>query len=112
MSVQQIGGCRFFVTSGRHDCVVDLEHVKCACGVYGIEKISCSHAIAPGSFANLNIATLVCLLYSTAYLYAGYPENIYPSVGVVEPHKCLQKKSMVRGDKRSQDGNLGWSCPG
>ena len=72
MSVQPIDGCRFFVTSGRQDSVVDLEHVKCDCGVYGIEKIPCSHAIAAGSFANLNIATLVFPLYSTAYLYVGY----------------------------------------
>ena len=50
MSVQPIDGWRLFVTCGRRDCVVDLEHVKCDCGVYGIEKICYSHAIAAGSF--------------------------------------------------------------
>ncbi|KAF2539237.1 hypothetical protein F2Q68_00019543 [Brassica cretica] len=71
MSVQQIDGWRFFVQGGKKGCVVDLEHRKCDCGVYGVEKIHCSHVIAAGS-------------------YAGYSENIYPCVGQqVEARTCF-----------------------
>ncbi|KAF2546915.1 hypothetical protein F2Q70_00023222 [Brassica cretica] len=42
------------------DCVVDLEHGKCDCGVYAVEKIPCSHAIAAGTSAGLHIYTLLC----------------------------------------------------
>ena len=38
MSVQQIDGWRFFVQGGKKDYVVDLEHRKCDCGVYGARK--------------------------------------------------------------------------
>ncbi|KAF3587284.1 hypothetical protein F2Q69_00027837 [Brassica cretica] len=31
------------------DCVVDLKHGKCDCGVYAVEKIPYSHAIAAGT---------------------------------------------------------------
>src|SRR5690606_23596361 len=37
MSAQPIDGWRFFVKGGKRDCVVDLEHGKCDCGVYQVE---------------------------------------------------------------------------
>ncbi|KAF3599248.1 hypothetical protein F2Q69_00036296 [Brassica cretica] len=81
MSVQKIDGWRFFVHGGKKDCVVDLEHQKCDFGVYGVEKIPCSHAIAAGSYAGLHNSTLVCPVYSKDILFAGYSENIYHCVG-------------------------------
>ncbi|KAF3597129.1 hypothetical protein DY000_02022750 [Brassica cretica] len=51
MTVQPIDGWRFFVKGGKMDCVVDLEHGKCDCGVYAVEKIPCSHTIAAGTSA-------------------------------------------------------------
>ncbi|KAF2531323.1 hypothetical protein F2Q70_00031291 [Brassica cretica] len=90
MTVQPIDGWRFFVKGGKMDCVVDLEHGKCDCGVYAVEKIPCSHAIAAGTFAGLHISTLVCLVYSKDFLFARYSENIYPCVGQqVEEHTCF-----------------------
>ncbi|KAF3514373.1 hypothetical protein F2Q69_00007382 [Brassica cretica] len=87
MYVQQIDGWRFFVQGGRMDCVVDLAHRKCDCGVYGVEKIPCCHAIAAGSYAGLHISTLVCPVYSKDILFVGYSENIYPCAGQqVEAH--------------------------
>ncbi|KAF2569609.1 hypothetical protein F2Q68_00025727 [Brassica cretica] len=85
-----IDGWRFFVEGVKKDYVVDLEHQKCDCGVYAVEKISCSHAIAAGSYAGLHISTLVCHVYSKGTLFAGYSENIYPCVGQqVEARKCF-----------------------
>ncbi|XP_018473887.2 uncharacterized protein LOC108845122 [Raphanus sativus] len=89
MSVQPIDGWKFFVTGGRRNCIVDLEHIKCECGVFGIEKICCSHAIAAGTFAKVHIASLVSPLYSRENLHAGYSHNIYPCAGEVEIRKCL-----------------------
>ncbi|KAF3598121.1 hypothetical protein DY000_02022934 [Brassica cretica] len=72
------------------DCVVDLKHGKCDCGVYAVEKIPCSHAIAAGTSAGLHISTLVCPVYSKDFLFAGYSENIYPCVGQqVEERTCF-----------------------
>ncbi|KAF3577288.1 hypothetical protein DY000_02033825 [Brassica cretica] len=89
MTVQPIDGWRFFVKGGKMDCVVDLEHGKCDCGVYAVEKIPCSHAIAAGTSAGLHISTLLR-----------------------NAHAFLGMKSVVREDRRNQDGNLGWSYPG
>ncbi|KAF3512223.1 hypothetical protein F2Q69_00005265 [Brassica cretica] len=90
MTVQPIDGWRFFVKGGKMDCVVDLKHVKCDCGVYAVEKIPCFHAIAAGTSAGLHISTLVCPVYSKDFLFAGYLENIYPCVGQqVEEHTCF-----------------------
>ncbi|CAN6855052.1 unnamed protein product, partial [Brassica oleracea] len=95
MFVQPIDGWKFFVTGGKRNCIVDLQQIKCDCGVYGIEKIPCSHAIAAETFAKLHIASLVSPLYSSENLYTG-SANVF--------HR---KYSVVRVDKRSQDGNLG-----
>ncbi|KAF3582734.1 hypothetical protein DY000_02033989 [Brassica cretica] len=54
MTVQPIDGWRFFVKGGKMDCVVDLEHGKCDCGVYEVEKISCTHDIAAGTSDGLH----------------------------------------------------------
>ncbi|KAF3604999.1 hypothetical protein DY000_02046922 [Brassica cretica] len=90
MTVQPIDGWRFFVKGGKMDCVVDLEHGKCDCGVYAVEKIPCSHAIAAGTSVGLHISTLVCPVYSKDFLFAGYSENIYPCVGQqVEERTCF-----------------------
>ncbi|KAF2571070.1 hypothetical protein F2Q70_00004625 [Brassica cretica] len=90
MSVQQIDGWRFFLEGGKKDRVVDLEHRKCDCGVYGVEKIPCSHAITTGSYAGLHVSTLVCPVYSKDNLFEGYSENIYPCVGQqVEARTCF-----------------------
>ncbi|KAF3593837.1 hypothetical protein DY000_02021439 [Brassica cretica] len=108
MYVQQIDGWRFFVQGGKKDCVVDLEHRKCDCGVYGVEKIPCSHAIAAGSYARLHISTLVCPVYSKDTLFAGYSENIYPCAGQqVEARTCFPPK-VKRGLSRQKKSR--WQC--
>ncbi|KAF2567333.1 hypothetical protein F2Q68_00025761 [Brassica cretica] len=90
MTVQPIDGWRFFTKGGKMDCVIDLEHGKCDCGVYVVEKISCSHDIAAGTSAGLHISTLVRPVYSKDFLFAGYSENIYLCVGQqVEERTCL-----------------------
>ncbi|KAF3555624.1 hypothetical protein F2Q69_00011921 [Brassica cretica] len=81
MKIQPIDGWRFFVKGGKMDCVVDLEHGKCDCSVYAVEKIPCSHAIATETSDDLHISTLVCPVYSKDFLFAGYSENIYPCLG-------------------------------
>ncbi|KAF3492573.1 hypothetical protein DY000_02053600 [Brassica cretica] len=102
MSVQQIDGWQFFVQGGKKDCVVDLEHRKCDCGVYGVKKILCSHAIAAGSYAGLHISTLVCPVYSKDTLFAGYSENNYPCAGQqVEAHTCFPPE-VKRGPGRKK----------
>ncbi|KAF2551482.1 hypothetical protein F2Q68_00033559 [Brassica cretica] len=89
MFVQPIDGWKFIVTGGKRNCIVDLQQIKCDCGVNGIEKIPCSHAIAAETFAKLHIASLVSPLYSRENLYTGYSQNIYPCAGEVEIRKCL-----------------------
>ncbi|KAF2553740.1 hypothetical protein F2Q68_00034057 [Brassica cretica] len=77
----------------------------CDCGVYGVEKIPCSHAIAAGSYARLHISTLVCPVYSKDTLFAGYLENIYPCAGQqVEARTCfpLKVKRGLRRQKKSR----------
>ncbi|KAF3547829.1 hypothetical protein DY000_02008106 [Brassica cretica] len=102
MYVQQIDGWRFFVQGGRKDCVVDLAHRKCDCGVYGVEKIPCCHAIAAGSNAGLHISTLVCPVYSKDFLFVGYSENIYPCAGQqVEAHTSFSPE-VKRGPGRQK----------
>ncbi|KAF2538720.1 hypothetical protein F2Q68_00021470 [Brassica cretica] len=102
MSVQQIDGWQFFVKGGKKDGVVDLEHRKCDCGVYGVEKIPCSHAIAAGSYAGLHISTLVCPVYSKDTLFAGNSENIYPCAGQqVEARTCFPSE-VKRGPGRQK----------
>ncbi|KAF3593113.1 hypothetical protein DY000_02023756 [Brassica cretica] len=81
MTVQPIDGWRFFVKGGKMDCVVDMEHGKCDCGV-------------------LHISTLVCPVYSKDFMFARYSENIYPCVG---QHVEEQKKS------RCSSGCKAWS---
>ncbi|KAF3485033.1 hypothetical protein F2Q69_00053662 [Brassica cretica] len=46
------------------DCVVDLEHGKCDCGVYAVEKIPCSHAIAAGTSAGTHMLSSGCKEWS------------------------------------------------
>ena len=102
MYVQQIDGWRFIVQAGIKDCVVDLEHRKCDCGVYGVEKIPCSHAIAARSYASLHISTLLCPVYSKDTLFAGYSENIYPCAGQqVEARTCFPPE-VKRGTGRQK----------
>ncbi|KAF3502606.1 hypothetical protein F2Q69_00043869 [Brassica cretica] len=81
MTVQPIDGWRFFEKGGKMDCVVDLEHGKCDCGVYAVEKIPCSHAIAAGTSA-------------------GYSENIYPCVGQQVEERTYFPPDVKRGPGR------------
>ncbi|KAF2549505.1 hypothetical protein F2Q70_00023847 [Brassica cretica] len=102
MTVQPTDGWRFFVNGGKMDCVVDLEHRKCDCGVYAVEKIPCSHATAAGTSVRLHISTLVCPVYSKDFLFAGYSENIYPCVGQqVEERTCFPSE-VKRGPGRQK----------
>ncbi|KAF2558713.1 hypothetical protein F2Q68_00016284 [Brassica cretica] len=57
---------------------------RCQCGVFNIEKIPCSHAIAAAKDVNIHVSTLVCPSYSKNYLYAAYASNIYPKSNVLE----------------------------
>ncbi|KAF3582920.1 hypothetical protein DY000_02030653 [Brassica cretica] len=86
----RVAGCGWKLRAGgKRNCIVDLQQIKGDCGVNGIEKIPCSHAIAAETFAKLHIASLVSLLYSRENLYTGYSQNIYPCAGEVEIRKCL-----------------------
>ncbi|KAF8117454.1 hypothetical protein N665_0010s0031 [Sinapis alba] len=89
LTVQPIDGWRLFVTGGIRNCIVDLEHGKCDCGIYAVEKIPCSHVIAAGNHDGLHISTLVSSFYSKDTLFAGYSQNIYPHAGIVKASKCL-----------------------
>ncbi|KAF2587712.1 hypothetical protein F2Q70_00036054 [Brassica cretica] len=86
-------------TCGKRNCIVDVQQIKCDCGVYGIEKIHYSHAIAAGSFSKLHIASIVSPLYSREHLYAGYSHN--PCAGEVEICKCLPPE-VKRGPGRQK----------
>ncbi|KAF3604106.1 hypothetical protein F2Q69_00036778 [Brassica cretica] len=109
MSVQQIDGWRFLVQGAKKDCFVDLEHRKCDCGVYGVEKIPCSHAIAAGSYAGLYISTLVCPVYSKDTLFAGYSENIYPCAGQqVEAHTCFPPEVKLSPGRQKKSRWQSW----
>ncbi|KAG5410403.1 hypothetical protein IGI04_006722 [Brassica rapa subsp. trilocularis] len=102
LRVQQIDGWKFFVKGGNRDCNVDLELQKCDCGVYQVEKIPCSHAIAAGTAAGVHISTLVWPVYSKDTLFAGYSENIYPCVGqLVETRTCFPPE-VKRGPGRQK----------
>ncbi|ESQ51175.1 hypothetical protein EUTSA_v10017584mg [Eutrema salsugineum] len=46
IEVDRIDTWRFYVKGGTRNRIVDLEHGMCECGVFYIEKIPCSHAIA------------------------------------------------------------------
>ncbi|KAL0732670.1 hypothetical protein Bca4012_008879 [Brassica carinata] len=90
MKVERIDGWRFVVKGGRRDCIVDLELRRCQCGVFDIEKIPCSHAIAAAKDVNIHVFTLVCRSYSKEFLYAAYAANIYPkNKKASNNHKCL-----------------------
>ncbi|KAF3505178.1 hypothetical protein F2Q69_00044651 [Brassica cretica] len=84
------------------DCVVDLELGKCDYGVYAVEKIPCSHAIAAGTSAGLHISTLVCPVYSKDFLFAGYSENIYPCVGQQDEERTCFPPDVKRGSGRQK----------
>ncbi|KAF3587602.1 hypothetical protein F2Q69_00032265 [Brassica cretica] len=46
------------------DSVVDLEHGNCDCGVYAVEKIHCSHAIAAGTSVGTHMLSSGCKAWS------------------------------------------------
>ncbi|KAF8047894.1 hypothetical protein N665_2774s0002 [Sinapis alba] len=101
MSVQPIDTWWFVVKGGKRDCLVDLEHGTCDCGVFAIECIPCPHAIAAATFSGVDVATLVSLYYLNEFLFSGYSENIYPCVGEVEARKCLPPEQK-RGPERQK----------
>ncbi|KAF2537820.1 hypothetical protein F2Q68_00020598 [Brassica cretica] len=109
MYVQPIDGWRFLVKGGKVDCVVDLKNGKCDCGVYAVEKIPCSHAIAAGTYAGIHVSTLVCLVYSKLNLFAGYSENIYPCAGQqVEAHTCFPPKEKCGPERQKKSRWQSW----
>ncbi|XP_013751514.1 uncharacterized protein LOC106453858 [Brassica napus] len=64
--------------------VLAIREERCQCGVFDIEKIPCSHAIAAAKDANIHVSTLVCPSYSKNYLYEAYAANLYPKSDVLE----------------------------
>ncbi|KAF2539306.1 hypothetical protein F2Q68_00022110 [Brassica cretica] len=92
MMVQPIDGWRFFVKGGKMDCVVDLEHGKCDCGVYAVEKIPFSHVIAAGTSAGLHISTLELTCF---------PPDVKRGLGRQKKSRCQSwlELSRMRGRK-------------
>ncbi|ESQ47349.1 hypothetical protein EUTSA_v10028302mg [Eutrema salsugineum] len=92
MEVDRIDTWRYYVKGGTRNCIVDLEHGMCECGVFYIEKIPCSHAIAAALAGGIAVDSLVCPTYSKNYLFAAYSTNIYPQISEVQevqPLICL-----------------------
>ncbi|XP_024009982.1 uncharacterized protein LOC112085172 [Eutrema salsugineum] len=63
MEVDRIDTWRYYVKGGTRNCIVDLEHGMCECGVFYIEKIPCSHAIAAALAGGVCVDSLVCPTY-------------------------------------------------
>ncbi|XP_024004811.1 uncharacterized protein LOC112081966 [Eutrema salsugineum] len=63
MEVDQIDTWRYYVKGGTRNCIVDLEHGMCECGVFYIENIPCSHAIAAALAGGIAVDSLVCPTY-------------------------------------------------
>ncbi|XP_010456789.1 PREDICTED: uncharacterized protein LOC104738290 [Camelina sativa] len=80
MTVKRIDGWRFHVRGGQSDYLVDLEEKSCSCGVFGVEKIPCSHAIKAVKSAGWHMYTVVEAYYRKDYVYASYAANIMPNV--------------------------------
>ncbi|CAA7017279.1 unnamed protein product [Microthlaspi erraticum] len=77
-TVEHIDGWTFNVIGGGGHYIVNLENRSCECGVFQIEKIPCSHAIAASTEANMHISQNVCMTYTKESLYATYARPIYP----------------------------------
>ncbi|XP_024006581.1 uncharacterized protein LOC18010822 [Eutrema salsugineum] len=84
MEVDRIDTWRYYVKGGTRNCIVDLEHGMCEYGVFYIEKIPCSHAIAAALAGGIAVDSLVCPTYSKNYLFAAYSANIYPQISEVQ----------------------------
>ncbi|XP_010490251.1 PREDICTED: uncharacterized protein LOC104767997 [Camelina sativa] len=80
MTVERIDGWLFHVNGGQHDCLVDLEAKSCSCGVFGVEKIPCSHAIKAAKSSGWHMSTVVDAYYRKDYVYASYATNIMTNV--------------------------------
>ncbi|CAA7045255.1 unnamed protein product [Microthlaspi erraticum] len=78
MTVERIDGWKFFAKGGPRDAIVDLEQLKCSCGVFQIEKIPCSHVIAACVAARVDWSIYVSPLYTKESLYATWSQNVYP----------------------------------
>ncbi|XP_024009461.1 uncharacterized protein LOC112084543 [Eutrema salsugineum] len=84
MEVDRIDTWRYYVKGVTRNCIVDLEHAMCECGVFYIEKIPCSHAISAALAGGIAVDSLVCPTYSKNYLFAAYSANIYPQISEVQ----------------------------
>ncbi|XP_010412473.1 PREDICTED: uncharacterized protein LOC104698776 [Camelina sativa] len=80
MTVKRIDVWRFHVHGGQRDCLVDFEEKSCSCGVFGVEKIPCSHAIKAVKSAGWHMSTVVEAYYRKDYVYVSYATNIMPNV--------------------------------
>ncbi|XP_024010238.1 uncharacterized protein LOC112085269 [Eutrema salsugineum] len=111
MEVDRIDTWRYYVKGGTRNCIVDLEHGMCECGVFYIEKILCSHAIAAALAGGIAVDSLVCPTYSKNYLFAAYSANIYPQISEVQEsnyqYVCHQTFAANQADRRSLGGNHG-----
>ncbi|ESQ30957.1 hypothetical protein EUTSA_v10012099mg [Eutrema salsugineum] len=61
MEVDRIDTWRYYVKGGTRNCIVDLEHGMCEYGVFYIEKIPCSHAIAAALAEVQGVNLSICL---------------------------------------------------
>ncbi|CAA7054289.1 unnamed protein product [Microthlaspi erraticum] len=64
MDVERIDDWQFSVKSGAGFYNVDLELRTCSCGVFDVEKIPCSHAIAAINDARLLVSSYVSPAYN------------------------------------------------
>ncbi|CAA7062257.1 unnamed protein product [Microthlaspi erraticum] len=79
MDVERIDDWQFSVKSGAGLYNVDLELRTCSCGVFEVEKIPCSHAIAAINDARLLVSSYVSPAYNKNTVHATYAHPLYPS---------------------------------
>ncbi|XP_010436791.1 PREDICTED: uncharacterized protein LOC104720606 [Camelina sativa] len=111
MMVERIDGWRFHVRGGQRDCLVDLEAKSCSCGVFGVEKIPCSHAIKAAKSAGWHMFTVVEAYYRKDYVYASYAANIMPNVEhtPIGPHiRCMPPIPKRKPGRQKKSRWLTW----
>ncbi|CAA7055018.1 unnamed protein product [Microthlaspi erraticum] len=111
MDVERIDDWQFSVKSGAGLYNVDLELRTCSCGVFEVEKIPCSHAIAAINDARLLVSSYVSPAYNKNTVHATYAHPLYPSASnfsFVKKEPC-RPRSLHRplAGKRNQGGKLG-----
>ncbi|XP_024014021.1 uncharacterized protein LOC112088098 [Eutrema salsugineum] len=111
MELDRIDTWRYYVKGGTKNCIVDLQHGMCECGVFYIEKIPCSHVIAAALAGRIAVDSLVCPTYSKKYLFAAYYANIYPQISEVQgvqPSICLPPDIHRKPGKRKKSRWQSW----